>query len=357
LSGLREDVAVLPSPSSTRNTHWLKVAVSLLLSAVLFWLAVRQVDFGRLAGVLRDANYVYVVLAIGVYFIDLAVRAARWQILLGSVGSISARRLYPVLAIGYMANNLLPGRVGELSRAFLVGRRENVSATSVLATIAIERVVDGLTILALLFFTLLILPSTLPDAGWLSTIANAAALTFGVGMVGIVILLVWRRAWVRLAGRILSRLPSHVGDRLTVLLDRFIFGFGVLREPWHVVLTLGLSILVWVVGAGAYFLVAAGFGVQITLVGAIATICVVNLATAVPQAPAGLGAFEAVAEQLFMLLGVATTTAFGITIVIHAVLFLPVVVVGLFSLWRMNLPLFERPTPRSGLAVSAEPAP
>ncbi|HLZ09139.1 MAG TPA: lysylphosphatidylglycerol synthase domain-containing protein, partial [Chloroflexota bacterium] len=81
---------------------------------MLVWLAVRQVDLPQLAEALRNANYIYVALAIGVYFVDLAIRAARWQVLLSRVGSISARRLYPVLAVGYMANNLLPGRVGEL---------------------------------------------------------------------------------------------------------------------------------------------------------------------------------------------------------------------------------------------------
>jgi uncharacterized protein (TIRG00374 family) len=355
LSRLQEDLAVPHLQSEPRASHWRKVVLSFLISAVLVFLAVRQVDFGVLAGVLRDANYLYVALAIGVYFIDLAVRAARWQILLSRVGTISAGRLYPVLAVGYMANNLLPGRVGELSRAFLVGRREHVSATSVLATIAIERVIDGLTILVLLLVTLLILPSTLPEAGWLTTIANAAALTFGVGMVAFVVLLVWRRSWVRLAARILSVLPAHYGDRLAVILDRFIVGLAVLRDPWHLGQVLGLSILVWVIGAGTYFLVSAGFGIQMTTAGAIATICVVNLATAIPQAPAGVGAFEAAAEQMFILFGVATTTAFGITIVLHAVIFFPVVVVGLFSLWRMNLPLLASRIPTRAV-TSVEPA-
>ncbi|HLZ08428.1 MAG TPA: lysylphosphatidylglycerol synthase domain-containing protein, partial [Chloroflexota bacterium] len=87
---------------------------------------------------------------------------------------------------------------------------------------------------------------------------------------------------------------------------------------------------------------------------AIATICVVNLATAIPQAPAGLGAFEAAAEQMLVLFGVGATTAFGFTIVMHSVIFFPVVVVGIFSLWRMNLPLLNRRAAQTRVA-SVEP--
>ena len=356
---------MLPSPKSVVLSparppgipNWAKIAASFVISAVLFWLAVRQVDLGQLVGALRDANYAYVAAAVALYFVDLAVRAIRWQVLLARVGPISGRRLYPVLAIGYMANNLLPGRVGELSRAYLVGRRENVSATAVFATIAIERVVDGLTVLVLLFVALFLLPNSAPQAGQLTAIANLAAVFFGVGLAGFIVLLVWRRFWVRQASRLLAALPSHYGDRLAVLLDRFISGLGVLRDPGQVGLTLGLSVVIWTVGAGAYLLVGAAFNATITPIGAIATICAVNLVTAIPLAPGGLGAFEAAAEQMLVLLGVEGTKAFGITIVIHAVIFFPVVVVGLFALWRMNLPLLATTSPPREIEPSADAVP
>jgi uncharacterized protein (TIRG00374 family) len=334
---------------------WVKLAVSFLVSAILLWLAATQVDFPSLLDALRHANYLYVVLAIGVYFVDLAIRAARWQVLLTTVGPISWRRLYPVLVVGYMANNLLPGKVGELSRAYLVGQREKVSGTAVLATVAIERVVDGLTVIVLLFVTLLLLPSTLPQIGGLTMIATVAAIAFGLGIVAFVVLLAGRRTWVRLASHLLERLPSHIGDRLALLLDRFISGLDVLRDPRQVSRTVGLSVLVWVVGATTYILIAAAFGIPLSLVGAIATICVVNLATALPQAPGGLGVFDIAAQQMFRLFitlvvapdpGRVAAVASGITIVLHAVIFVPVVVVGLWCLWRMNLPLLA---PRSAL--------
>ncbi len=329
----------VPPPARRRVPSWLKLAVSLLISAGLFWFALAQVNLSQLYTVVLGANYLYIVAAVGVYFVDLGIRALRWRVLLATTGHIQARRLYPVLAVGYMANNLLPGRVGELSRAYLVAQREHVSGSAVLATVAIERVIDGLTVLVLLLAALALLPAASVQVGWLGVITRVAVVTFGLALLAFVVLIAARRFWLALIGRVFRKLPHHIGSRLVILLDRFITGLDVLRDPREVGWTVGLSVLVWLVGAVTYLLVARSFGIHLSVVAAIATICVVNLATAIPQAPGGLGAFEAAAQGFLILLGTSATTAFGITFVLHAVLFVPVVVVGLLALWRMELPL------------------
>ena len=344
-------LAPVPPSPRRRVPSWLKLAVSLLVSAGLFWLALAQVNLGQLNAVILGANYLYIAAAIGVYFVDLGIRALRWQVLLATTGHIPAKRLYPVLAVGYMANNLLPGRVGELSRAYLVAQREHVSGSAVLATVAIERVMDGLTVLVLLLAALALLPEASFQVGWLGLLTQVAVVTFGLALLAFVVLIVARRFWLALIGRIFRQLPHHIGNRLVTLLDRFITGLDVLRDPREVGWTIGLSVLVWLVGAVTYLLVARSFGVHLSFVAAIATICVVNLATAIPQAPGGLGAFEAAAQGFLILLGTSATTAFGITIVLHAVLFFPVVVVGLLALWRMELPLLA---PRAGRPAGTE---
>ncbi len=326
--------------SRFRLLDWSKVAATLTISAGLFWLAVGRVDLERLPQALAEANYLDVVLAVAVYFLDLGLRATRWQVLLASTRLIPIRRLYPVLAIGYMANNLLPGRIGELSRAYLVSQREGVSASTVLASVAIERVIDGLTVLALLLGALALLPAGMfAGASWVLVLTRLAAVTFGLGMVVSIALVLERRWWTSLLARLVRILPERLGDRVVQLVDRFIAGLVVLQNPRRLAETFALSVLIWVVGAAAYALVAAAFGIFLSPVEAVATIGVVNLATAIPQAPAGLGAFEAAAQRFLVVLGVAETAAFGVTIVLHTVLVLPVVVVGLAFLWQADLSL------------------
>src|SRR5579884_2409849 len=164
--------------AGSRSSLALKLGATTIVSLLLVILALRHVDFGALSRFLANANYLYIAAAAAMYFVDLAFRSVRWQVLLRSSAPVSWRRLYPVLAIGYMANNLLPARIGELSRVYLVRRREQISASTVLASVAIERVVDGVTVLTLLVLTLPVLPETT----WLGPLTRIAGATFGVGL-------------------------------------------------------------------------------------------------------------------------------------------------------------------------------
>ena len=316
-----------------RTTFWLKIGATSVVSLVLLGLALRHVDVHLLGRFLVRANYGYVGAAVVMYFVDLGFRCMRWRVLLSVARDISVRRLYPVLAIGYMGNNLLPARIGELSRAYLVGQRENVSPSTVLASVALERVIDGLTVLLLLLATL----PALPGAAWLGSLTTVAAGFIGAAIVACFVLAVAQPSWVEVAARLLGVLPESLRRRAVDALDRFVLGFSVLRDVRQLGQTLVISVIIWVVGATTYVLVAHAFGVRLSIVDALAAICVVNLATAVPLAPAGLGAFEVAALAIFSLVGIDGTTAAGITIVLHAVLFVPIVVVGLLFLWRLNL--------------------
>ena len=123
---------------------WLGGGVSAALLLLLFY----QVDIGDLKSSLRNANYYLLAPSIVVYFVSVFFRAIRWRYLLSPIGRYPVTRLYPVVVIGYMANNLLPVRLGELVRSYYLSRREDVNTSSALATIAVERVYDGITLLA-----------------------------------------------------------------------------------------------------------------------------------------------------------------------------------------------------------------
>ncbi len=129
---------------TNRWQFWLGGGVSLALVFLLLY----QVDLGELKDALRDADYSLLAPSIAVYFVAVWFRAARWRYLLAPMGSFPVRRLYPVVIIGYMANNLLPVRLGEVVRSYYLARRENLNTSTALATVAVERVYDGITLLA-----------------------------------------------------------------------------------------------------------------------------------------------------------------------------------------------------------------
>jgi uncharacterized membrane protein YbhN (UPF0104 family) len=143
-----------------------------------------QVGLEEVRSALALANYLYVAPAVGLYFVTIYFRAIRWRYLLLPLRSFSVGRLYPILVIGYMANNLLPARLGDLVRSYYIARRERISTSSALATVAVEKVYDGVTLLA---FASLTAPVLLAF-GWFDGISYAwrttwivvAALTVGL---------------------------------------------------------------------------------------------------------------------------------------------------------------------------------
>src|SRR5438034_936253 len=120
------------------------------VSAVFIGLFVRSTDFGEVKTAFAEANYWLVALSLPVYFLGLWVRTIRWQYLLRPVRRVPALRLYPVVIIGLMANNLIPARAGEFARAYVLGQREKISKTTSLGTIAVDRLFDGVTLIPLM---------------------------------------------------------------------------------------------------------------------------------------------------------------------------------------------------------------
>ena len=141
-----------------RWQFWLGIAVS---AVFLLW-ALQGLDLKQVWKDLQHGNYLWLIPSVAVYFLAVLVRTWRWDYLLRPLKRISIRRLFPVVVIGYMGNNIFPFRIGELLRAYVLKRNEEVSISSSLATIVVERIFDGLTMLLFVFVALPTVPS-LPD--------------------------------------------------------------------------------------------------------------------------------------------------------------------------------------------------
>ena len=338
---------------------WFGLAASAGFLAVLVYRA----DLGELQESLRSANYIYVAPAIALYFGALYFRALRWRYLLSPMGSFKVARLYPVVVIGYMVNNVAPARLGELARSYLLSRREDCSASAALATVTIERVFDGLTLLA---FAALAAPWLLAlglfqgygDISQ-STAAGLAAATVCLFAVGLLVLTLLAR---QTSGHPvidfgLRLVPGARGkERVQNLLNAFIQGLGVLNSPRKHLALLLLSLPVWLLEGSMYYLVGYSFGLdeyfssigRLILVALLVT-ATSNLVGALPTSIGGIGPFELVAQQTLVSLGVGASLAGAYGAFLHlAALWLPVNLVGLGLLWHHSLSfggLVQRPVP------------
>ena len=313
------------------------------VTAAFLTLLIVRVDLSDVGSSFAEGNYAYVVPAIAVYFVALYFRAYRWGFLLRPLRSLSTRRLFPVVAVGYMANNLLPVRLGELVRSYYLARREPVSASTALATIIVERVFDGLVLL----FLLVVAALFLPVAGLTDRVSDAVRLP--VPLVAVVVVLPFLAALTAMigialypatAGRVvvaLTRpLPAGVQAKVNGLLERFFEGFLALRSPRRLAAIFLLSLPVWLLEGAMYYLIALGFDldshfetVGLMVAAMLLVTAVSNLATSLPSSQGSVGPFEFFAVLALVSLGVGSGLATAYAVVLHIALLLPVVVLGL----------------------------
>jgi glycosyltransferase 2 family protein len=313
-----------------RWKFWLGLAVS----AVFLYLAFRGQDFGQIGSAIQKANYIYLAPALVAYFIGVWVRAVRWRYLLLPIADRSSRRLFPVVVIGYMANDVLPFRMGEIVRAYVLGEREKISKSSTLATIVVERIFDGLTMVLFMVVISLFIPLN----EQIQLVIRIGAILFIGVLVLFFVAALWQSRATSLFGRLVGVLPSRVGDKAKEIFDSFLTGLQILRTKQALLAVFGLSILAWLFESLMYYVLSFGFNLNLPFHALTLTTAVANMATLVPSSPGYVGTFEA--ASLLVLSGVfnvARGLATSYTVVLHTALLLPVTLLGLFYWWRESI--------------------
>jgi glycosyltransferase 2 family protein len=317
-----------------------RIILGFLVSAAFLFLALRGQDFAAVADAFRQVEYWYLLPALGLYFIGLFFRAVRWSILLRPVIHLSPRRLLPINAVGLMANNVLPLRTGEVVRAYALSRQTHVRKSTALATIAVERIFDGMTMLLFIAVSMLFVSLT-------NRLQHVALLALGLFSVALVILIVVANGGRRrdaLIGGLLRMLPEGVSPRVARLVGSFLEGLAVLRNGRQVVAVAGTSIVAWLFEASVYWIVARAFGGSLAdtlgLAETLLTTGIANLATLVPSSPGYVGPFEAaVILVLSGALKLSRELALSYGILTHALLYFPVTIWGAVELSRLHISL------------------
>ena len=323
--------------------------LGLLITAALLFLFLWKVDFGETGRELQHANYAYFLPAVLIYFVALGFRSLRWRYLLLHLKPVPARRLYPVVAIGYLANNILPVRLGELVRAHFLGEKEGVSKASGLATIGVERIFDGLTLLLFVVVVWPFLPWTSvlkTDDGDLNSLWVAlSALIAAMFVAGFAVLFLCATS-PRMGRGLVSIVTAVCPARLRPKVENFgillLEGLGALKSPRKLLVISLISVPVWAAEAAVYYVMAISFDLEQPFQVILLVTATSNLATAIPSSIGGIGPFELVAKSTLVAFGVTGEAAAAYSFFVHIiVLWLPVNIVGIIFLWRENLSLAE----------------
>jgi glycosyltransferase 2 family protein len=312
-------------------------AIGVVLSLLLLAWALRDVSAAEVVTRIRAADPILLGLAILIALAGFWFRAVRWGVVLRPVDpTIKFRPRLAATFIGFAANNLLPARVGEFARAFTLGRLSSVSTPAAFATLVVERLVDALVLVGLLFAAMATpgfpVPEMGPDVRWMA----AAALTLLTGAVVVVVLAPKRTAL--LARGAIGLLPTAIQPATLAAARGFAQGLAVLRNPALFALSAALGLSQWVFLAISFLLGFRAFGIdEVPFVGAIFLQSVVSLAVAVPSTPGFFGPFEAATKVALAPWDIPADQVVAFAIGFHIAGFLPVTLIGAYYVWRMNI--------------------
>ncbi|HID90026.1 MAG TPA: flippase-like domain-containing protein [Anaerolineae bacterium] len=305
--------------------RWLLLLLGLAVSLFFLWYALRDLHLGEVAAALREARYIWLIPGVAVYFISVWFRAWRWGFLLRGSKPISANRLYPVVVIGYMGNDILPFRLGEALRAYVLWRKEGVNIGTTFTTAVLERLFDGLTLVLFVLFGLLFIPFS----AFLNRLITVASGAFFGALLVFLALAARPDLLRRIARAVIDRLiPARFRPPLLGLVEGIVDGLESLRSGRDVLVLFGITIWVWLLESLKYWLVSFAFDLDLSYVDVMLMGGAVNLLTALPSLPGYIGTFE-LGIKVLQGIGAPAAPAGSYILVLHAILLLPVTLLGL----------------------------
>lgn len=321
--------------------------LGIALSAGLLLLLVREVDLPSVREAFAGVRWSLIAAVVALYFAGAWLRAARWRLLFREPGALSMGTLTAATLVGYMGNNLLPVRLGEIARAYVAGRRGGLSLGYVLGTVVVDRVLDVLTVVVLAGLALPFVP--LSDG-----MRQAWILGIGLGGAAIAGLL-----WVQRQGPdgpLLAPLarwaPSGVWARVADLVRALSEGATGCDFTRRAPALLGWTVLLW----GSYALAAQvafwSLGLALPWSAALTVLVYLGVGLSLPSAPGYVGTFQFFTVAALNLYGVEVSQALTFSVLLHASFFIPVTLAGWAILAAEQLTLKQI----SALPQTANPA-
>jgi len=324
----------------TKKKYWFGFAVSILFATLFF----SNVDFQEIWIAFQSVNYICTIPIMLVNIAALLIRAIRWQYLLSPIKRIGLSELFKVTAIGFMANNILPARIGELVRAFILGDREKISKTASLATLVVERLFDGFSILFLFLMVLLLMP--LPESASLILTPNRikaiglfSFLFYSLVLVVLILLRFHNHRLNRVIGFVLKPFPVRISARILEIINSFVIGLDILRQKKTILIIKGYSLLLWIFSSLAVYLLFLGFGLHFTFLQAIFVEIILIFGVSIPSAPGYIGTFHWACAAGLAFLGVEPNLAKTFSIILWLAYFFPITLLGIVLLWHEGLSL------------------
>lgn len=317
----------------------IKTIIGVLISAIFMYLAVRKVDFHEMMNSFAKAEYWYILPGIAVIFLSHWLRAVRWRFLMEPITPVKLNRLFSALLIGYMGNAFLPAHLGELIRVYIIGKKEKVSASTVLGTVIVERIVDVFTLLLLMGVAVIVFPfpSWVRNSGY---IFLAAIVLLSVVLV---LMKIYRTRSLGIVSKLTRPLPAKWRTKLLDILGALLDGIVPLKKKVHYVIVFILTLLIWFCYAVSFQVIFYAFDFvkiySLPWTAALVLLVITTISVLVPSSPGYVGTYHYLCQLSLAFFAVPPDTALSFAFIMHGLNFFPIIIVGLVlvSLTKMNL--------------------
>ncbi len=320
--------------------------LGIILSIIFSYIAFKNVDFSEFYDILKNVKYLYILpISVGVLG-GFVLRALRWKYLIEPVKLIRFNRLFSATMIGFMANNILPVRLGEIVRAYAIGKMENISRSSSFATVIIERVLDVFFMIILFLILLFLFPLVIPFP---EDLVKRGYYIFIFAIIFLIFLLfiVWKREFIlSLVGIILRSFPEKISLRVQRIVDSFIKGLDFFRNTHHFIPLLFLSIIMWIVYLSSIYFTFLAFdffiGSYFTFfLAGIVLLVLGSIGLMIPSAPGAIGTYHTFCILGLLILGIKRNQAAAFAVFYHGVSYISVTLVGFIYFLKENMHLSE----------------
>lgn len=328
------------------NRHTLRIVASLLLMAALIAYFLWNVDFEQVGDAMRSARPGLIVASSAIALLNYYLRAIRWQLILRPVGKVRHAGALLAVAVGYAGITLLPARLGDLIRPFVLSKREQLPLSGTLASIFTERLFDLWTVIVY-FLVFVLFPPAMGQLDAEATrnlrILSLSGYLFGAGLVVGTLMILglfrFQEQFVEVVTRPVGRLRASWRAPLASFLNHFLDGLRILQRPRDLLVTVGASLVIWYVIYWQVRVALLAFGIELPLRAAYLLVTLSVIGLAIPT-PGGIGGMhKAMQLGLTAFFAVELNTATAVAIVYHAICFVPITILGLLCLPLVGLKL------------------
>lgn len=310
--------------------------IAILVTIVSLYFAFKGIHIKDSLEIIKNIDIKYVIISVVISTSAIVLRALRWQCFIPSKKNIRKSTLIGAAYIGYMANNILPAKLGEVVRAYVVGEKEGISKTSIFASVITERLFDVFTGAIMLTIPILFIP-TLPK-----TVIYAALVLFSVTIIGLLVLIFMvskRDLAFKILNTMLSIIPKKISETIMTLAHHFIDGVGFRKDAKHIFLACFYTVSYWGCQVISALLLMKSFNINGSPALALFQLAASGFGFAVPSAPSGIGPIEWTVTFALTLAGIEKTLAASYAIVYHLIGILPIIAVGFLSLLLLGIDL------------------